>query len=114
MDKIKHVEYYICEVCGQEYDSSVEAENCFNAHLEGYNRKSPKYEIGKQVITHRFNDYDFGEEKTTIIKVRGEFLNFRFLVENNAGERYWVKPFRYQTIDFSKDSAPFYFVPLAE
>lgn len=102
-----------CNVCCNEFKSKNSAENCLKRHEEGFVRKSPKYKVGGSVLTHVFDNYDNNKEKTTIIKISGEFIDLALLVENEHGERYWVRAVHYQTIDCLRDPAPFYFIQTA-
>ncbi len=111
--KIEVIEtQYRCPVCQKDYPQKTIAETCLRLHIEGYERKCPKYEVGKRVQTHRFSDSNYSLQETTIVKITGEFLSLQLLVEGTNGERYWVSPVSRQTVDFPKDPAPFSFVPL--
>lgn len=103
---------YRCPVCQKDHSTETIAEACLRLHVEGYERKCPKYEVGKRVKTHRFSDSHYSLQETTIVKIIGEFLDLQLLVEGTNGERYWITPVSYQTVDFPKDPAPFSFVPL--
>lgn len=102
-----------CPVCRVIFMAEEEADSCLQKHRDGYARKLPKYKIGDRVVTPHFNHREYGTEESTIIKIRGEFLNLKLLVETEDGERYWVPAVSYHTIDFGKDSAPFHFIGLA-
>ena len=104
---------FICPVCDTKSEDKKVADACLLGHESGYQRKSPKYQIGSKVVTRRFNELDYDEQVTTIVKIKGKFLKLELLVESSSGERWWVPAVSYQTIDFKRDPAPFRFVRFA-
>lgn len=101
-----------CDVCGRRTESASQAKTCETEDINSLRQRMPKYEVGKYVLAYKFNDGNYGLDKTKVVKMKGSDFHLELLVEDEEENRYWVRAVLYQTNSYRSGPLMLKFVEL--